>query len=160
MFQRSIRSYVARGGRLSNGQKKLLKIHLSSHTLKNNNSPELLNNFLKNCSLEVGFGRGDILVHLAKNNPDKNFIGLETYLNGISIALRKSIENDLSNIKLVHNDVLLFLEPLRQKVLFENIFFFFPDPWPKKNIRKDVLLILKTLLIFVIFYQIMEIFIS
>ena len=100
---------------------------------------------MKNCNLEVGFGRGDVLVHMAKNNPDKNFIGLETYLNGISITLRKSIENSLSNIKVVHSDVLLFLESLRHKVLFENIFFFFPDPWPKKKHNKRRLINLKNL---------------
>ena len=105
----------------------------------------LLDSFLKNCNLEVGFGWGDILVHMARNNPNKNFIGLETYLNGISITLRNSIEKKLSNIKLVHNDVLVFLESLKQKVLFENIFFFFPDPWPKKRHNKRRLINLKNL---------------
>ena len=145
MLQKSIKSYVTRGGRLSNGQKQLLETHLFKHTVNLNISTKLSNNFFKNCNLEVGFGRGDILVHMAKNNPDKNFIGLETYLNGISIALRKSIEHGLSNIKLVHNDVLLFLEALKQKVLFENIFFFFPDPWPKKKHNKRRLINFKNL---------------
>ena len=72
-------------------------------------------------------------MHMAKNNPDKNFIGVETYLSGISIILRKSIENNLSNIKIVHNDVLLFLGSLKQKVLFENIFFSFLTHGQKKT---------------------------
>ena len=134
MCQRSIKSYVLRNGRLSNGQKKLLETYLPRYSLKI--SPNLPKNFFNNCNLEVGFGRGDVLVHLAKSNPNKNFIGLETYLNGISIALRKSIDNKLSNIKIVNNDVLDFLESLKQKILFENIFFFFPDPWPKKKHNK------------------------
>ena len=134
MCQRSIKSYVLRNSRLSNGQKKLLETYLPRYSLKI--SPMLPNNFFNNCNLEVGFGRGDVLVHLAKSNPNKNFIGLETYLNGISIALRKSIDNKLSNIKIVNNDVLDFLESLKQKILFENIFFFFPDPWPKKKHNK------------------------
>ena len=145
MFARSIKSYVVRNGRLSNGQKKLLDNHLSSHTINFRTPPKSLNSFLKNCNLEVGFGNGNILVHMAKNNPNKNFIGLETYLNGISITLRNSIEKKLSNIKLVHNDVLVFLESLKQKVLFENIFFFFPDPWPKKRHNKRRLINLKNL---------------
>ena len=134
MCQRSIKSYVLRNSRLSNGQKKLLETYLPRYSLKI--SPKLPNNFFNNCNLEVGFGRGDVLVHLAKSNPNKNFIGLETYLNGISIALRRSIDNKLSNIKIVNNDVLDFLESLKQKILFENIFFFFPDPWPKKKHNK------------------------
>jgi tRNA (guanine-N7-)-methyltransferase len=145
MFARSIKSYVVRNGRLSKGQKKLLEAHLPSYKLSVDSLLKSKNNFLKNCNLEVGFGRGDVLVHMAKNNPDKNFIGLETYLNGISITLRKSIENSLSNIKVVHSDVLLFLESLRHKVLFENIFFFFPDPWPKKKHNKRRLINLKNL---------------
>ena len=143
MCQRSIKSYVLRNGRLSNGQKKLLETYLPRYSLKI--SPNLPNNFFNNCNLEVGFGRGDVLVHLAKSNPNKNFIGLETYLNGISIALRKSIDNKLSNIKIVNNDVLVFLESLNQKILFENIFFFFPDPWPKKKHNKRRLVNLKNI---------------
>ena len=145
MFKSSIKSYVVRNGRLSNGQKKLLETHLSNYKLNLDISPKSEESFLENCNLEVGFGRGDILVHMAKNNPDKNFIGIETYLSGISITLRKSIENNLSNIKIVHNDVLLFLGSLKQKVLFENIFFFFPDPWPKKRHNKRRLINLKNL---------------
>ena len=145
MCKSSIKSYVVRNGRLSNGQKKLLETHLPNYKLNLDISHEPENSFLKNCNLEVGFGRGDILVHMAKNNPDKNFIGIETYLSGISITLRKSIENNLSNIKIVHNDVLLFLGSLKQKVLFENIFFFFPDPWPKKRHNKRRLINLKNL---------------
>ena len=145
MFVRSIKSYVVRNGRLSDGQKKILDDHLSRYTLNLPIPPKSINSFLKNCNLEVGFGRGDILVHMAKNNPNKNFIGLETYLNGISITLRNSVEKKLSNIKLVHDDVLVFLESLNQKVLFENIFFFFPDPWPKKRHNKRRLINLKNL---------------
>jgi len=143
MYQRSIKSYVLRNGRLSNGQKKLLETYLPRYSL--NIAPKLPDNFFNNCSLEVGFGRGDVLVHLAKSNPNKNFIGLETYLNGVSIALRKSIDNNLSNIKIVNNDVFVFLESLKQQVLFENIFFFFPDPWPKKKHKKRRLVNLKNL---------------
>ena len=145
MCKSSIKSYIVRNGRLSKGQKKLLETHLPNYKLNLDMSHEPKNSFLKNCNLEVGFGRGDILVHMAKNNPDKNFIGIETYLSGISITLRKSIENNLSNIKIVHNDVLLFLGSLKQKVLFENIFFFFPDPWPKKRHNKRRLINLKNL---------------
>ena len=145
MGKSSIKSYVVRNSRLSNGQKKLLETHLPNYKLNLDSSPKSEESFLENCNLEVGFGRGDILVHMAKNNPDKNFIGVETYLSGISIILRKSIENNLSNIKIVHNDVLLFLGSLKQKVLFENIFFFFPDPWPKKRHNKRRLINLKNL---------------
>ena len=145
MCKSSIKSYVVRNGRLSNGQKKLLETHLPNYKLNIDISPKSEKSFLKNCNLEVGFGRGDILVHMAKNNPDKNFIGIETYLSGINIILRKSIENNISNIKIVHDDVLLFLGSLKQKVLFENIFFFFPDPWPKKRHNKRRLINLKNL---------------
>ena len=145
MCKNSIKSYIVRNGRLSKGQKKLLENHLPNYKLNLDISHEPEYSFLKNCNLEVGFGRGDILVHMAKNNPDKNFIGIETYLSGISVTLRKSIENNLSNIKIVHDDVLLFLGSLKQKVLFENIFFFFPDPWPKKRHNKRRLINLKNL---------------
>ena len=53
--------------------KKIIRDHLSNYKL---NLVFHLNQkkFFKNCNLEVGFGRGDILVHMAKNNPNKNFI--------------------------------------------------------------------------------------
>ena len=69
MCKSSIKSYVVRNGRLSNGQKKLLETHLPNYKLNLDISHEPENSFLKNCNLEVGFGRGDILVHMAKNNP-------------------------------------------------------------------------------------------
>ena len=48
--------------------------------------------------LEIGAGKGDFIIEMAKRNPDINFIALEMNTNAFVIASRKIDEEELTNV--------------------------------------------------------------
>jgi tRNA (guanine-N7-)-methyltransferase len=95
------------------------------------------NNYLKKNKifLEIGFGSGEIIFNEAKKNPNNIYIGIEYYRRGVAQLLKKIENHDLKNIKIFHGDAHKFLEKF-SGIFFDEIWLFFPDPWPKKRHEK------------------------
>lgn len=79
---RRIRSFVRREGRLTKGQEAAMKECWP--TMGIDYQPELLDwqQVFGNDNpvvLEIGFGMGASLVEMAKNAPEKNFLGIEVH---------------------------------------------------------------------------------
>ena len=56
--------------------------------------------------LEIGMGKGNFIIDMAKNNPDINFIGVEKYSSITLRALRKLKDINLPNLKIINIDAL------------------------------------------------------
>ena len=54
--------------------------------------------------IEIGTGKGDFIVEMAKKNPNVNFIGIEMYDSVMIRAVQKSNELELNNLKLFKID--------------------------------------------------------
>ncbi len=80
--------------------------------------------------LEIGFGGGEHLAHMAGENSEVNFIGSEPYLNGVASALRHIEEGALRNVRLHPSDVRDLFDAMPDGSL-ERIYLLYPDPWPK-----------------------------
>ena len=80
--------------------------------------------------LEVGFGGGEHLVHMAARNPDIGIIGCEPYVNGIAMLLGKIRQAELTNLTIHPGDVRDLFEVLPAGVV-QKCFLNYPDPWPK-----------------------------
>lgn len=90
--------------------------------------------------LEVGFGNGVFLLQIAKDNPDKNFIGIEL-VNFFARKADKKLKNaGIQNVRLFVGDAKLLLLILFKDKVFSHIYFNFPDPWFKKRHKKRRLL--------------------
>jgi tRNA (guanine-N7-)-methyltransferase len=85
--------------------------------------------------LEIGFGSGEIIFKEAKKNPNNIYIGIEYYRRGVAQLLKKIEDYSLKNIKIFHGDAHKFLEKL-SGIFFDEVWLFFPDPWPKKRHEK------------------------
>lgn len=85
------------------------------------------------CYLEIGFGSGQSLLLLAKQNLDKNFIGVETHRPGIGALLHGMQMNELDNIRIYEEDVVVVFEKSIKAQSLDGINIFFPDPWPKRR---------------------------
>lgn len=93
-------------------------------------------NFEKNqpIHIEIGMGKGNFILNMALNHPDINFIGIEKYSSVASVAIKKMLEYNLPNLKVIISDISDLKELLKNKV--DIIYLNFSDPWPKKRHAK------------------------
>lgn len=82
--------------------------------------------------LEIGFGSGEHLVHLARNHRDTGLIGAEHYVNGVAALLGKLRGADVDNVRIHPGDVRDLFDVLPPASL-ERVYLLYPDPWPKKK---------------------------
>ncbi|MBT4696353.1 MAG: tRNA (guanosine(46)-N7)-methyltransferase TrmB [Alphaproteobacteria bacterium] len=89
----------------------------------------------KKIFFEIGFGSGDIIYKQAKLNPENIYIGIEYYRKGIAQLIEKIETTKLENLKIFHGDARRVLANIPDEI-FDEIWLFFPDPWPKKRHSK------------------------
>src|SRR5690606_4537879 len=85
--------------------------------------------------LEVGTGKGKFITEMAKLHPHINFIGVELYDSVIVSALKKLLETELPNVKLLQVNA-KDLRNFFAKGEVSRIYLNFSDPWPKKRHEK------------------------
>ena len=82
--------------------------------------------------LEIGFGGGEHLVHMAASNPGVGIIGCEVFVNGVAMLLGKMRDAEVDNLALYDGDVRDLLEVLPEGSV-QKAFLNYPDPWPKRR---------------------------
>lgn len=85
--------------------------------------------------LEIGFGNGEYLAHIAEKNPDVGMIGCEPFLNGVSALCRDIKDKKLKNIRIWQEDARLLLPRLKSHSI-AHCLLLNSDPWPKKRHHK------------------------
>ena len=95
---------------------------------------DMMNNY-KDYYLEIGSGKGQFLVNMAKNHPDCFFIGMERNVTCAGFTAKKLVEQEVNNAKLVYANAEQVL-PLINEGSVNGIFLNFSDPWPKKRHAK------------------------
>lgn len=137
---RTIRSFVRREGRISKAQLSAWERLWPVYGLDANEAGfivfENLFGRLADTVLEIGFGDGQSLAEMAKNAPEKNFIGIEVYRTGVGNVLTLIEKYNLSNIRIFCADA---IEVLTRKIPDDSLTtlqLFFADPWPKARHHK------------------------
>lgn len=85
--------------------------------------------------LELGTGRGEMIINMAKKYPNINFIGLELNESQIATAAMKLSNTNLSNIKLIHDDARNIINIFGKEI--DTIYLTFSEPWPKRIDEKN-----------------------
>lgn len=80
--------------------------------------------------LEVGFGGGEHMVHMAARNPGIRLIGCEPFVNGIAMLLGKIRVAGVENLRIHPADVRDLFDVLPDACVAK-VFLNYPDPWPK-----------------------------
>ena len=127
-------SFVKRRGRITQSQEDNLNL-LPNYLI---NSYEDIRSEKANFSrliLEIGFGNGENILALAKNNPDTLFVGSEVYLAGIGYLIGEIQKLGLLNIRITTGDIRLLIEQIKEP-LFDDVLIICPDPWPKSRHHK------------------------
>ena len=84
--------------------------------------------------VEIGMGKGDFIIAMAKKYPDVNFVGIEMYESVVCRALKKLESEHLDNVKIICIDAIALGEIFANEI--DTIYLNFSDPWPKKRHAK------------------------
>ena len=87
--------------------------------------------------IEIGVGKGQFILELAKRCPEVNFVGIEMYTSVLCRAVEKleAMEVPPENVLLMREDARL-LPDIFAKGEVERIYLNFSDPWPKARHAK------------------------
>ena len=80
--------------------------------------------------IEIGMGRGDFIIDMAKTIPNMNFIGIEINESQMVNAVNNLQNKKIPNLKLICMDA-TYLDKVFGKEI-NTIYLTFPEPWPKK----------------------------
>ncbi|NPB07225.1 MAG: tRNA (guanosine(46)-N7)-methyltransferase TrmB [Aquificae bacterium] len=83
--------------------------------------------------VEVGFGRGDFIVKLAKEHPEKTLIGFEISHLSVEKLLKRVKREGLKNVLCSRIDAYWGFYLLFRDGSVERVFMNYPDPWFKKR---------------------------
>lgn len=136
---RKIRSFVRREGRLTKGQEQAMNDCWPTMGIdfeeKQLNWTEVFGND-NPVVLEIGFGMGASLVEMAKNAPEKNFIGIEVHSPGVGACLMAARDAGITNLRVMCHDAVEVFEHMLPIASLETVQLFFPDPWHKARHHK------------------------
>lgn len=85
--------------------------------------------------IEVGMGKGQFLMGMAKSHPDINYIGIEKYSSVLLRAVQKMEQEPLENLKFISMDAKEITEVFGKEEV-DRIYLNFSDPWPKDRHAK------------------------
>lgn len=106
----------------------MLPEHLNDDIFKNFINHEKL-------VLEIGSGKGDFIISMAKKYPNIHFLAIEMQSMALAYAVRKMQDEDITNVLFVNADATFLFEKFGDKK-FETVFLNHSDPWPKKRHHK------------------------
>jgi tRNA (guanine-N7-)-methyltransferase len=91
--------------------------------------------FARSAPIEVDLGCGDgaVLVALAEQYPERNFLGVERLIGRVRSACRKAVHRRLTNVRLLRMDIAYAVEHLLPAGSVDAFHLLFPDPWPKRR---------------------------
>lgn len=85
--------------------------------------------------LEIGFGYGEHMANLAKDNLDIGYLGAEPFINGMAAFLKQAEHQPHHNMRVLMDDGMILARSLMPESL-GGIYVLNPDPWHKTRHHK------------------------
>jgi tRNA (guanine-N7-)-methyltransferase len=139
MERPSVRSYSIRGSRITDAQREAKTALQAVHGIEFKQEIVDLQQIFPTSDkviMEIGFGMGEATAIIAKNHPNNGYIAVDVHPPGIGKLLARIVENDLTNLKVIEEDVHVVLQHMIADESLDGIHLYFPDPWPKKKHNK------------------------
>ncbi len=86
--------------------------------------------------VEIGPGTGESLIPMALARPDHNILVFEVYQPAIARILSALGRHQLSHVRVVEADAVAGLRHVVPPASVDDVWTFFPDPWPKARHHK------------------------
>lgn len=131
--QREILTFMRRSSPLNTSQQTALQQY--SHLILHYPVGDLRQYFEQKdypLTVEIGFGMGQSLVEMAKNNPQRNYVGIEVHIPGIAQCLHDAGSLGLTNLRVLNADAIQVLKEMPDHSI-DTLQLYFPDPWQKKR---------------------------
>ena len=145
VFMRTVKSYVLRAGRVTQGQAKAVETLGPQFLLPYRPAliawPEAFGSSQAPGStrpvvLEIGFGMGEATAQIAATLPSIDFLCCEVHQAGVGALLKRIGENGLGNIRICAHDAVQVIDQMLPLASLGGIHIFFPDPWHKTKHNK------------------------
>lgn len=85
--------------------------------------------------IEIGMGKGKFLHTMAKEHPERNYVGIEKYSSVLLRAIQKMEQEELANLKFLRMDAEDITKVFGPGEV-DKIYLNFSDPWPKDRHAK------------------------
>lgn len=136
---KAIRSFVIRGGRMTDAQRAAFDHYWPQYGLSlydGRMHPAQVFAQDQPLAVEVGFGMGDSLLQMARDEPYLNFIGIEVHPPGVGRLINNAGKLGLDNLKVYMADAKDVLDECFDDDSISRLQVYFPDPWHKKKHHK------------------------
>jgi tRNA (guanine-N7-)-methyltransferase len=151
--RREVVSFVRRSNRMRPNQRRAWEAYRdlfvldvprldTSTSIHASASLDLVEVFGRDAALvvEIGPGTGESLVPMAEARPQANVLAFEVYQPAIARILGQLTKAGLDNVRIVEADAVAAMQHLLPARSVDEIWLFFPDPWPKVRHHKRRLL--------------------
>lgn len=139
MERPSIRSYSIRGTRITQAQRDAKSALQQVHGIPVANKLLDLKAVFpvaEKIIMEIGFGMGEATAIMALNSPQNGYLAVDLHPPGIGKLLARIQEQEISNIKVIEDDVHVVLPYMIHDHALDGVHLYFPDPWPKSKHHK------------------------
>ncbi|MDQ6965194.1 MAG: tRNA (guanosine(46)-N7)-methyltransferase TrmB, partial [Mariprofundales bacterium] len=134
-IQHELRTHGRKNGFVTRGQQARLAHWLPKIGLPKESCLEINND--EKWVVEIGFGNGDFLVHMARSHPEWQLLGIEIYLPGVAKAVSRLEEAQvIERCRISQLPSQYVLEEQIAANTLSGIVINHPDPWPKKRHHK------------------------
>lgn len=139
---REVLSYARRGSRFTPTQQEAWDAHHERWVIPDDavDAPgfSLAERFGRQAPVivEIGSGVGEATAVLAAARPECDVLAFEVWRPGVATTLGLLAEAGADNVRLISIDAVWALEHLFAPGSVEEVWTFFPDPWPKKRHHK------------------------
>jgi tRNA (guanine-N7-)-methyltransferase len=145
---RRILSFQPRGGRMNDVQRRAWAAHVDRWYLDWYRdlviAPDRVRTFDQAAAfgrqaplvLEIGSGMGDATAAMAAARPEIDVLAVEVYRPGIAQTFAHLAAAGVGNVRVLRADVVDVLDRAIPESRLDEIWTFFPDPWPKRKHHK------------------------
>ncbi len=86
--------------------------------------------------VEIGCGPGDSLVPMAQARPEVDVLAFEVYEPAVAALVSRLVREGVRNVRVAAVDAVGAFERLLPEGSLQEVWTFFPDPWPKAKHHK------------------------
>ncbi|MDH0497560.1 tRNA (guanosine(46)-N7)-methyltransferase TrmB [Stutzerimonas stutzeri] len=137
--RRTIKSFVMRAGRMTEGQQRGLEQGWPKYGLELADGLRDFDEVFGRSAprtFEIGFGMGHSTLEMAAAAPEQDFIGVEVHKPGVGALLSGLVSQKLTNVRVYSCDALEVLRDCVADASLDRVLLFFPDPWHKSRHHK------------------------